>query len=111
AADGDARSPHTRERLETILICPRRNDLPVEFWRRVEIMVVGRETGAGKSVSLALREHPQGAAGLQSERADTSHHLEHPVEILPRRHLTPRRTHAEPRRALISRMPRGRQHF
>ena len=70
-------------------------------------MVVGGEAGVGEGRGLFVGEHAERAARLEAERADTPHHLEHPVELRTGRGIAPGRTHAKPCRALVTRAPRG----
>ena len=55
ATDRDSGAAHAGERLEPVFVGSRGNDASVEFGRRVEIVVVGREAGLGKQVGLFLR--------------------------------------------------------
>jgi hypothetical protein len=69
-------------------------------------MVVGRESGVGKRVGLILFEHAERAARLHAQCPNSTHHLEHTVELRPARHVPPGGAHAEARRTLLARRNR-----
>ena len=88
----------------------RGDDGAVEFRRRVEIVIIGGETGLGEPVGLGLRQHAERDARLHAELAHALHHDEHAVEIFAVLHLAPGRAHAESRGAGILGEPRLVQH-
>src|SRR5207248_332750 len=95
AADGDSRIADDGERVETVRVRPGGDDLAVELWRGVEVVVVRGQPRCGERLCLSFVEHAERAAGLESEGANTAHHLEYPFELGAARCAPPRRTHAE----------------
>ena len=98
AADIDAGGTHIIERVETILIGPRGDDLAVILGRGIEIMVVVVEAGLFKPLRLRRLEHAERDAGFQTHRLHALDHGANLVEIAVLRR-TPSRTHTKARRA------------
>ena len=110
AAHGDARAPHARQRLEPLVVGPRRDDPAVELRRRVEVVVVRRQP--------RRRRAPRPAPGSACPACSTPpcRGRGRPRTISSTRsnggavgHIAPRRAHAEPRRALRPGARRGRR--
>ena len=109
AADGNARAAHARERVEPVVVVARGDHFAVELRRGVEVVVVVVEPGVAQRLGLPVLQHAERAAGLEAERLDAAHHLEHRREVAvlgP----APRGAHAEARRALRLRRARSREH-
>jgi hypothetical protein len=100
AADGNACRANALQSGQTLVVRPCRDDLAVELRRGVKVVVVRRQSSIRERVGLLLIEHPQRATRFHTEGADAAHHLEHTFELRSARHVSPRRAHAEPRRAL-----------
>ena len=70
------------------------DDLAVVVRRGVEVVVVVVQARLGQAPGLVAVHHPQGHAGLEPQRLDPAHHLQHRIEVLLPRAL-PGRAHAE----------------
>ena len=81
AADVDARVAHMAQGLEPVLIGTRGDDLAVERFGGVEIVVVVVEAGIGEALRLGHAQHAEGDAGLQTERLDAGHHVRHRLQV------------------------------
>ena len=111
AAHGYACLPNMFERPESLIVVPRRNDVSIEFWRRIEIVVVGMQARIRKSLRLGFVEHAKRAADLQPYRGDASHHFEYRFEFGAVTDLAPCRTHTESRDTLAAGFTRRFQHM
>jgi len=80
------------------------DDVAVEFWRRVEIVVISGEAGVLQPLCLRFVEHAECAADFHIERRDGAHHIKHAIEIVAVRNLAPRGPHAEACRAFLFRV-------
>ena len=98
AADVHARGTHGIERVEPVLIGARRDDLAVERFGGVEIVVVVVESGRLERSRLLVGQHAERRAGLEPERAHLAHHRDDGFE-LPVLGRAIRGAHAEARRA------------
>ena len=107
AADVDARIADGRERVEAILVSACRDDLAVESFRGVEVVVVVVEARFPQALRLRRRQHAERRAGLEPERRDAGDHLDDLVEVAVLG-TAPGRAHAEARRAGIARGARAR---
>ena len=102
AADREPGVAHAVERVETVLVLARRDDLAVELRRGVEVVVVVVEAGVLERLGLAVLQHAERAAGLEPQRLDRAHHVEHRREVAILR-PAPGRAHAEAGRACVLR--------
>src|SRR5687767_10866873 len=75
-ADRDARLFNPLEGPNAVVVCSRRDYLSVELGRRVEVVIVSRQSGFGERVRLVVVEHSQRAADLHAEPAHLANHLE-----------------------------------
>ena len=69
-AEADTDLSASRERVETVLIGARRDDLAVEVGGGVEVVVVVVESSIGQRLGLALGEHPECHARLHTQIGD-----------------------------------------
>src|SRR3979411_2501827 len=77
------------------------DDLGIEFRRRVDIVIEGRETGSLKFARLHRSDLPKRDANFHAELADGTNGVEHALEFFRAvAHSTPRCAHAKTRGAL-----------
>src|SRR3970282_2013715 len=89
AADLDAGAADACQGVEPVLVGPRGDDLAIELWRGIEIVVVGGEPRFGEAIGLRLAQHAEGDAGLHAELPHPAHHGEHVIEGFPVLYLAP----------------------
>src|SRR5215467_2097928 len=94
AAHVNARVAHVAERIKSLLVSARRDDLAVELGRRIKVVIVVVEASRLELLRLLGGEHAEGCAGLEPERTHTLDHRADLVEVTLLR-LAPSRTHAE----------------
>jgi hypothetical protein len=99
ATYAEARVPDRLQRVEPVLVSARRDHFTVELRRRVEIVVVVVEARLLQFAGLLRRQHAEGRAGLEAERAHLAHHLLDLLELL-RLRIAVCGAHAESGRAL-----------
>src|SRR5262245_45755288 len=75
AADGDAGLPHAPERLEALVVRARGDDVAVKLRRRIEVVIVCRESGVRERSRLAVRQHAERTARLEAQAAYRANHL------------------------------------
>mmetsp|Transcript_28529 Transcript_28529/g.83972 ORF Transcript_28529/g.83972 Transcript_28529/m.83972 type:complete len:394 (-) Transcript_28529:656-1837(-) len=98
AAHADTRVSHVGDGIETILVAPRGDDVGIMLGTRIEIVIVGRQSGILELLGLLRVEHAEGAAHLQTHAVDSPHHFENVIEgVLFAPQFAPRRAHAESR--------------
>ncbi len=98
------------QRIETLLVGARGNDLRIELRRGIQIVVVRGQSRGFQSLRLTGREHAQRRADFHAQRRHLLDHLQDGVERLAVVHLTPRGTHAEARRSVIPGHLRSAKH-
>ena len=106
ATDAHARRADALERVEPVAVIARGDDLAVEVRRGIEIVIVVIEPGVLQSLGLAVLEHAERRASLESQRLDLAHHRQHRFQIAIFR-AAPCRAHAEAGRTC--RLGRGRR--
>mmetsp|Transcript_18011 Transcript_18011/g.32232 ORF Transcript_18011/g.32232 Transcript_18011/m.32232 type:complete len:346 (-) Transcript_18011:36-1073(-) len=112
AANGESSLSDVFEGLQPLLVRASGDDIGVELRRRVEIVVVGGESGFFQLSGLLGIEHPQGGTDFQPHRIDLFHHFQNLVEsALLSPDLPPGRPHAEPRAASRLGPARALQHL
>ncbi|ABA47844.1 hypothetical protein BURPS1710b_0571 [Burkholderia pseudomallei 1710b] len=109
AAYVDARVAHALERVEAILVRARRDDLPIEFGRRVEVVVVIVEARLRQRLRLVFLEHAERHARLEAHVLHAADHFLDRLDVAILR-VAPRGAHAEARRAVFLRGARGGEH-
>ena len=102
AANGDSRFSHRRERAEAVIVIAGGDDLPVEFRRSIEVVVVRSQPRGGQAPRLRIVEHAERAANFHSQLGHAAHHFQNVFKILALLHVPPRGAHAETRRSLAA---------
>ena len=109
AADLEPRLARKAKGLDSVLHGAGGDDLPVEFRRGVDIVIVEIQPRFLQTPRLILAQHAQRRAGLHAKILDRADHRAHLVEI-PVLGIAPCGGHAEPAGAGIPGAPRGLDH-
>mmetsp|Transcript_12536 Transcript_12536/g.24997 ORF Transcript_12536/g.24997 Transcript_12536/m.24997 type:complete len:292 (+) Transcript_12536:394-1269(+) len=112
AAHANPRVPHVGDGLQPVLVAPGGDDLGIVFGRRVEVVVVGRQSRLLELLRLFGCEHAEGAAHLHSHPVGALDHFEDVSEsVLFLAEFAPGSSHAEPRGSGLLCAPCRLEHF
>ena len=80
--DIDAGLANMRQRVETVLEGPRRDDVAVELRRGIEIVIVSVKTSFFQALCLGFRKHTKRTANFQPNFIHPFHHFDHFIDAV-----------------------------